>query len=197
MNVRPAIMRRPHERPGSRTRVRGLAILAVLTFLAVLVPAGAASASAAAPAGDTPIVTIFLTNSSSFCVDLRGNDNNAGAIAELYPCKSSKSDHWLDVAGLQCGDGGANICTEFIDSKHTSECLSMNSARNVVLQNCGLNGNNDPDESEWILDTGTEDGWRNFQWGPNGDMAVAANKANEFLHGTSYPCNCWLRWSVS
>lgn len=199
MHVRPAIMRRRHERTGSRTRVRGLAVLAALFFMAFLVPAGTASASQAAPQGGVPIVTIFLTNSRGFCADVRGNDNKAGGTVELYPCKSSKSDHWLDLDDLQCGTGGQFICSVFVDSRNDTACLAMNSKRNVVLQNCGFGGDKPTIQAEWLVDTGKENGWRNFNFGVTGDLYVAANKANDLLHGidASAGCNCWFRWSVS
>ena len=200
MHVRPAIMRRWHERSGSRTRVRVRAVLAVLAFMAFLVPAGAASASEAAPQGGVPAVKIFLTNSSGFCADVRGNDNNAGGTVELYPCASSKSDLWLDLNNLQCGMGGDFICTEFVDSTNDTVCLAMNAARNVVLQACGFGGDKPTTQTEWLVDTGNENGWRNYDWGANGDLYVAAAKANDFLHGTdaSGGCGgCWYRWSVS
>jgi hypothetical protein len=200
MHVRPALMRRRHERTGSRTRVRGLAVLAVLSAMAFLVPAGAASASEAAPLSGLPTVKIFLTNSRSFCADIRGNDNAAGGTVELYPCASSKSDLWIDLNNLQCGSGGNFICTEFVDSRNDTVCLAMNSARNVVLQACGHGGDNPSTQTEWLVDTGAENGWRNYDWGANGDLYVAAAKANDFLHGTNASAGCggcWYRWSVS
>jgi len=193
--------RQRHKRTGSRSGRRWLAVLAApaaITFMALLAPAGVASAATAAPAGGVPTVTIYLSNAPTYCADVHNNDNKAGGIVDLYLCKNAKNDHWLYVGGVACGTGGENICTEFIDTKNTSVCLSMNGARNVVLQNCGTNGGNPPDESLWIVDTGPENGWRNFSWGGNGDLAVAAVKQDDDLFGVnaSSPCGCQFHWSV-
>jgi hypothetical protein len=168
--------------------------------MALLAPVGAASAAVATPsAGGVPSVTIFPTNAKSLCADVRNNNNKAGGIVQLYPCSKSVSDHWLYVGGLECGSSGERVCTEFIDTRNTSVCLSMNGARNVVLQNCGGNGNSDPSESLWIVDTGRENGWRDFSWGGMGDMAVSALKSNVNLFGAdaSAPCRCQYHWDVS
>ncbi len=198
MQVRSAIIRRWHRRIGSRSRGRWLAVSAAasaaIAVMGLLVPAGAASAAG------TPNVTIFLTYAPTKCADVHNYDNNAGGIVDIYPCASAKNDHWLYVGGVNCtGSINEPICTEFIDAKNTSVCLSMNGARNVVLQNCGTNGNLPPAGSLWLVDTGAENGWRNLAWGANGDMAVANTTTNNPLYGVdaSAPCGCWFRWSVS
>jgi hypothetical protein len=91
----------------------------------------------------------------------------------------------------------------FIDAPTNGQhslCLGMNAARKVVLQKCGIRGNSYLISSEWIQDTGVENGWRNFNWGPNGDLAVTAAKAKDPLFGIDArnACStgdCWYRWS--
>jgi hypothetical protein len=52
-----------------------------------------------------------------------------GGIVDLYPCAEAGNDHWLDVGRQECGPiSGQFICTEFIDTKNTSMCLSLNLA---------------------------------------------------------------------
>jgi hypothetical protein len=152
---------------------------------------------AAAPSVDAN-VTIHLTNSSTLCADVKNDNNNAGAAIWLYSCAQGKSVHWNTISGRQCGTSGQFICSVFVDAKNTSICLGLNAARNAVLQNCGPDGINAPYQSQWIVDTGPENGWRSFAWGGLGDLVVASNKQGDLLYGTDVTAGCggcWYHWS--
>jgi len=168
--------------------------------MAVLALAGGTSVAEAAPSIAIPNVTIFLTNASSYCADVKNSVNRSGTTIWLYKCSLGRSEHWFEVDGLECGNLGIFVCSVFVDTRNTSVCMSMNGARNVVLAGCGNHGNSYTTAEEWIMDTGPEDGWRNFNWGPNGDLAVARDRSGYKLYGTdaSNGCGgCWFRWSDS
>jgi hypothetical protein len=207
MRVRPDITRLSDGSRRSRGR-RRLAVfaasVAITTMSAFLSAGGAAAAPAAPLIPDTPNVTIFLKNSPSFCADIKNDNNHAGATIWLYKCSQSKSDHWYEIDGVDCGTTGQFICSYFIDVQNygaNSVCLGMTGARNVVLQTCGNNGNEYLTSELWIQDTGSENGWRNYNWGPSGDLAVASNTATDPLFGVDAGggggCQCWYRWSDS
>jgi len=203
MHVRRGVTRLFYDSCRSRKRRWRLAIFAALvtiTTLASLGSAGAASAaSARLAAPDVPNVTIYLTNASSYCADVKDSVNSAGTAIWLYKCSGGKSEHWYEFGDVECGNGGQDICSYFVDTRNKNVCLGMNGARNVVLQGCGPNGAGYTTSELWILDTGTERGWRNFGWGPNGDLAVASDKQGDLLFGTdaSAGCGCWYHWTDS
>ena len=192
------------ERIGLRRSRRWLAVFAApvaITTMTVLAPAGAASAAQAAPLmPDVPNVTIYLTNASSYCADVKDSNNVSGTTIWLYKCAQGKSEHWYEIDGVDCGTSGQYICSYFIDVRNTSVCLGMNGSRNVVLQGCGSNGNGYRTSELWITDTGSENGWRNFDWGSNGDLAVASDKQGDKLYGTNASAGCggcWYHWTDS
>jgi hypothetical protein len=214
MNIGSAITLRS-ERTGPRRRRYWLAAFAapaaITTMITVLGSAATASAApqasavtaSAAPRSSpvplTPHVKIRLTRSRTYCAAIKNGNHHAGAVVWLYKCTKSSSDTWLEV-GAVCGTTGQSVCTEFIDPKKTSLCLSLNPARKVVLHGCGQNGSDPPNLSLWIVNTGTEDGWRNLAWGPQGDMAVAKNRDKKPLIGldAGAGCNgCWFHWTDS
>jgi hypothetical protein len=205
MQVQPDITRRGHEGRRSRRHRRWLAVSTVsvaISIMAVLGSAGAASAASGPRLmPDTPKVTISLTNAPSYCAAVKNDNNTSGATIWLYKCAQANSYHWYEIDGVECGIGGQNICSVFIDVPTAgahSLCLGMNSARNVVLQGCGNNGNSATTSEEWIQDTGGENGWRNFTWGPNGDLAVAAATNTDKLDGVDATAGCggcWYRWT--
>jgi hypothetical protein len=192
-----------HRKMAVTRRRRWLAVFAVpvaISCLAVLAIASPVSAAPSAPQVDTPNVTIFLTNERSYCADVKNSVNKAGTAIWLYKCSLGKSEHWYDVGGQNCGVLGTPQCDEFIDVRNTSLCLAMNASRKVVLQGCGRNGQNPPEQSLWVVDTGPENGWRNAGWGPEGDLAVASDKQGDLLGAadvSASKCHCWYHWSES
>ncbi|MGO9079588.1 MAG: hypothetical protein ACLQDY_11180 [Streptosporangiaceae bacterium] len=172
--------------------------------MVALWPVSAASAMPQTPLRpDTPNVYIHLTHAPSYCAAIKNDNNHSGATIWLYKCAQAKSKNWYEVDGVECGDGGQYICSYFIDVKNFgrhSLCLGMNGARKVLLQGCGGNGNEYLTSELWIQDTGPEDGWRNFDWGGMGDLAVAKDRQTDPLYGVdaSSGCGgCWYRWSDS
>jgi hypothetical protein len=200
VQVRPDVMRGQASR-GSWRR-RWLAVFAApiaISSLAVAL-AGPASAAPAAPQADAPNITIFLTNASSYCADVKNSVNKAGTTIWLYKCSLGKSEHWYEIGGEACGVDAPTICTEFVDVRNTSLCLAMNATRHVVLQGCGSNGENPPVQSLWVVHTGPENGWRSAAWGPMGDLAVARDVQGDPLFGADASaggCGCWYHWSES
>jgi hypothetical protein len=203
MQVRPDVTRGWRASRGSPRR-RRLAVFAVpITICGLAVAlAGPASAAPAAPQiPNAPNITIFLTNATSYCADVKNSVNKAGTAIWLYKCSAGKSEHWYEIGGRACGVQQPTICTEFIDVRNTSLCLAMNANRNVVLQNCGVNGSGPPVQSLWVVHTGPENGWRSAAWGGMGDLAVASDKQGDLLHGldvSAGECNgCWYHWTES
>jgi hypothetical protein len=173
-----------------------------IAALAVLAPVSAASAHTphAQSAVRTPHVKVRLTRARSYCAAIKNGNHNAGAVVWLYKCTKANSDTWIEVDGVICNLSGQAICAEFIDPKSTnlSLCMAMNGGRKVVLQGCGTNGTDPPSQSEWIVDTGPENGWRDFAWGGMGDLAVLKVKDKEPLIGVdaSAGCGgCWFHWT--
>jgi hypothetical protein len=203
MQVRTGVRWLWHKNRRPRPRGSWLAVLPALVAIATVTSLGSAGAASAAPPGsaapDVPNVTIYLTNASSYCADVKDSVNSAGTAIWLYKCSGGKSEHWYEFGDVECGNGGQDICSYFVDTRNENVCLGMNGARNVVLQGCGPNGAGYTTSELWILDTGTERGWRNFGWGPNGDLAVASDKQGDLLFGTdaSAGCGCWYHWSDS
>jgi hypothetical protein len=204
MQVRPGITWLWHQSRVPRPRRWWLAVLAALVAITTMASLGSGGAASAAPAGsaapDVPNVTVYLTNASSYCLDVKDSVNSAGTAIWLYKCSGGKSEHWYEFGGVECGNGGEYICSYFEDTRNENVCLGMNGSRDVVLQGCGPNGADYTSSELWIEDTGTEDGWRNFAWGPNGDLAVASDKQGDLLYGTdaSAGCGgCWFRWTDS
>jgi hypothetical protein len=194
MQVRPDLTRRRRRSTGPRALRRWLAVFAVpvaLATMAVLAPTGAASAA--------PNITIYLTNASSFCADVKDSVNKAGTPIWLYHCSQGKSEHWYDFGSQACDMSGQYICDVFIDTRNQSLCLGVNAARSAVL----VSGDsvNHPTTCEWVVDTGGENGWRNAAWGAMGDLTVRGNVQGDLLFATETSngdCpGCWWRWTQS
>src|ERR1700733_763707 len=90
---------------------------------------------------DQPEITICLTNSSGWCVNVENNDNVSGEPVWLWSSKGG-DEHW-DYTTEICptGGGGSGVCTcpgvqciEFEDAQDTGLCLAANSAGDIVLQ---------------------------------------------------------------
>lgn len=160
-------------------------VLGTGMFATGLMPVASASASAQ-PAAVTK-VTICLTNSSSFCADVKNDSNTSGQTVWLYSSSKAKSYHWERYA-VQCPlqlPGSLN-CLAFQDDQTTNLCMGDNGAKNIVLMSCSAA------EAAWVLNANNH--LRNASWGPQGDLTVASNKSTEPLYST-YPGSGWQQWN--
>jgi hypothetical protein len=179
-------------RHGRRVATIFAASVAAAAMVVVALP-GNASAAVSRVRSDTPVVVIHLTNASSYCADVKNDNNTDGATVWLYKCSQSNMDQWLELGGIECGTGGEYICDEFIDAKNYNVCLGLNAARYAVLVNCGPNGAGDPADGLWIPNS--DNNLRNFEWGTLGDLAAANATATSRLYGENLSEGGWHEWS--
>jgi hypothetical protein len=123
-------------RMGKLTGLRGLVPLAA-GLLLIAGSITAVLASAPAPASARATVTIHLTNSTSFCADVKNSVDVAGQPIWLFKCASANDYHWVQQSVPTCGVG---TCWSFKDAQNTSLCLGEaagGSSVNAVLVGCG------------------------------------------------------------
>jgi hypothetical protein len=152
----------------------------VLTAGLLLATASSASAAPKAPAVQ---VTLCLTNSSSYCADVKDSDNVSGQPIWLY--QSGNDDHWIMISGVTC-TAGSN-CFKFEDAQNTSLCLSTTVGRAIELGTCG-------DRGSWYSEGGNLLG--NGAYAASYTLMVQSPANKNLL--TALPANTsgyWQQWS--
>jgi len=140
----------------------------------------------AGPASAFPQVTIYLTNSTSYCADVKDSRNVSGQPIWLYKCSQAGDYHFYEVGGINCVAG--SNCYNFEDVQNTSLCLSATSGRTVALGTCnaGL--------SAWYRQGGNHMG--NGFYGASGDLTVYSPLSNgDLLYAAGSSSGAWQQWS--
>jgi hypothetical protein len=103
------------------------------------VPAGAARH--AQDGRDLPLVTICLTESSSYCVDVKSNDNKS--TEPVWVWDNGADDQWYvwgeGCVGDQCDSAcpeGVSSCYEFEDAENPSLCWAIGPNEEGQLLGC-------------------------------------------------------------
>jgi hypothetical protein len=179
-----------------RKRLRALSLsgftlmVAAAASLAVLAPAAsAAPRSAAARTAPAAVkdVTLCLTNSRSYCADVKNDSNVSGQTVWLYKSSQAKDYHWIEYSETcPLGTPGGMSCVGFADAAHSSLCMGMNASKNVVLMSCSAM------EAAWALNSNNH--LRNATWGPAGLLTVGSNSNGQKLFG-AYAGTAWQKWS--
>jgi hypothetical protein len=91
------------------------------------------SATVAAAPAFVKDVTLCLTNSCSFCADVKGSRNVSGQEVGLYNKASANHYHWIELSETCWGEtaGGAG-CVGFADAQNSNVGMGMNGSKNVV-----------------------------------------------------------------
>lgn len=206
-----------HQRPAARpirarftASRRKLSVLAALvisfvTLGTVIGSAGIASASvsrseiasaSAAVTPDTPPpFTIHLTNASSYCIDVKNDNNQAGAAVWLYKCSQAKSDHWNEFEYECPGQEGQPQCFVLVDAANTNLCFGLTDNRTADLQNCGNHGDLPSNYAVW--NAVANHGLRDTGWGVEGDLwsPTATSKATLYGEDRTAGGGGWWEWS--
>jgi hypothetical protein len=129
--------------------------LVISLFAACIVFAGV-SVGTANPAFAAPVVTVCLTNSPSFCADVKDSNNVSGQPVWLYrPIDGAKDYHWYEVP-TPCNDNfclcPVSNCLEFEDVQNPNLCMALSSnLYGVSLINCHLaDGTGGTARAAWI-----------------------------------------------
>lgn len=180
---------------------------AVIPLVASLLVVGGVfvgvSVATAGPASALPEIKICLTNSSSFCADVKDSVNKSGEPIWLYQPSNGAHDYqWLE-ASVPCNDLTCLCdqgCVEFEDAQNPNLCLGLSSTSYYMeLIGCELTGvNGGTARAAWIRDghylvnrfLGAANGGYLAVPGPlyNGDLLGAA-----YYSGPGGPL--WEQWS--
>lgn len=165
------------------------------------VPAGAARHAQDAP--DLPLVTICLTESSSYCVDVKSNDNVSGEPVWVWD--NGADDQWyvwgescVGIAGAcytACPVGVAS-CYEFENAENPSLCWAIGPNEEGQLRACET-GNGGAGEATFYQ---IGDHFRNVGWLLDGDqVAVHGPLYNGDIIGVAPygESGDWYQWSFS
>ncbi len=177
-------------RMGKLTGLRGLVPLAA-GLLLIAGSITAVLASAPAPASARATVTIHLTNSTSFCADVKNSVDVAGQPIWLFKCASANDYHWVQQSVPTCGVG---TCWSFKDAQNTSLCLGEaagGSSVNAVLVGCGAT------RSVWYIGCGAHK-LCNLSTGAASALTVRgplANRNQIFTFSSRGCTSCWQAWS--
>jgi hypothetical protein len=166
-------------------------VLATATFsvpaLASAASAAPRSATAKAAPATAKDVTLCLTNSRSYCADVKNDSNVSGQTVWLYKSSQAKDYHWIEYSETcPLGTPGGMSCVGFADAARSSLCMGMNSSKNVVLMSCNAM------EAAWALNSANH--LRNATWGPAGLLTVGSNANGQKLFG-AYAGTAWQKWS--
>jgi hypothetical protein len=168
--------------PARSTPPAAVTTTGALTTLAL--PKAHAAAVRAAP--QTSSVTIYLTNASSFCADVKDSDNVSGQPIWLFSCSSAGDKRWIPVE-FSANCIIANPCYELQDAQDTSLCMSLDvSSNTIVLGRCnvGLAG--------WYAPGGNL--LENEFSASSGYLTSDAASNGELLRGKTIH-NGWQKWS--
>lgn len=185
-----------------RARKSRRPVMVLVAALAALGPALAiiglaAGPASAAPLADAPPITIHLTNASSYCVDVKNDNNSANNPVYLYKCSQAKSYKWDELEGVTCpGDPGPQDCLVFVDAQNTSVCFGLNDNRDAVLLGCGQGGALAPYRAVWVP-SGTN-GLVNTAFGtPEGSLWTPKDSNTSPLSGQDRQAGGpgWWQWS--
>jgi hypothetical protein len=186
----------------SRRRRSLLAVLAA-TIAVLATITGYAGPASASPSGgiqpDTPVVTVHLTNASTYCADVKNDNNHAGAAVWLYKCSQSQSYHWYELATECPGELGQPQCFVLVDKANDTLCLGLGfhaaDARKAGLQNCGDGGDQPSGFAIW--NAVAKNGLRNTGWGTEGDLVTATATSSAAIFGADRAAGGggWWQWS--
>ena len=109
--------------------------LGVLVSLAFML--GAQSILKVAPAAADPLITIRLTNASSYCLNRDGGTNSEYGTVFLFAC-SAGNDTWYESSAQPYDDPNCDYlaCVVFRDPGNQSECFALGDSETGVLRNC-------------------------------------------------------------
>jgi hypothetical protein len=151
-----------------RSRRRSRLLVSVMTCLAVTAALFAASTvGPTTKAFAAPLITICLTESSSYCVDVKSNDNTSGE--EVWIWSHGGDDHWYEIplgcpSQYECIPAcSVSDCLIFQDAENTSLCLAASQTEGADLISCQL-AEGGTARAAWVQ-VGTH--LVNVFWGPN------------------------------
>jgi hypothetical protein len=139
-----------------------------------------------APAFGT--VTVWLTNASSFCADVKNSNNHAGATVWLYSCSASHDDKWVEVPA-SC-PLVPSPCFSFQDAQARSLCMDMPVADGyITLQSCsGVT-------AAWFI-AGANEWLADAAWGGGIVATAASTVSGDPLFGEALH-NGWQQWNCT
>jgi hypothetical protein len=150
-----------------------------------------------------PEITICLTNSSSYCADVKDGVNNSGQPIWLYQPRAGASDYkWFEAqvpcTSSYCLCDGVG-CVEFEDAQNTNLCLGVSSnLTGISLIGCELTQGGTA-RAAWISSVNSHYLVNLFLGAPSGYLAVNAPLFNgRYLYPSGYVApggSVWEQWS--
>jgi len=180
--------------------MRALLTLVLAPVLTCGVLTASLVAGPASPASALPKITICLTNSPSFCVDVKDSRDVNGQPVWLYSASGAKDDHWLEAQVTCLGPAGCDpkcvitSCIAFEDAQNPSLCLAASASQGIELIPCHPGEGGTP-RANWTYDDTTL--LRNIFW-TNTALTVfgpLANKNPLYAAAINGPSGEWKKWT--
>jgi hypothetical protein len=174
----------------SRLRFAVISVLVLAGAFLVAVTAGPVTSASAAPE-----ITICLTESSAYCVDVKSNDNVSGE--EVWIWSNGADDHWYEVpvpSGSLTDLCAPSSCVEFEDVENPGLCVGANASGGIDLTNCGIaDGQGGSALAAWIEEG---DHLQNFFWADRQLMTFGPLYSGDPLYVNQYPASGgWYQWT--